>query len=590
MEFKNNKLILKNKKLAFSVTSDITLTFLLDRDICPTSAKCVLKNDNTELLTIIANDCYLDKEFICYDVSLQELSIGLYFFEFYVYTEVKTFQCNELILIYNNLNIVKAINNGIVYHIFIDRFSRGGCISKRTDAVYFDDWYNTEPEFGEYPGDYIPNNSFFGGTIYGIIEKLDYIKSLGTSCIYLSPVFESYSNHKYDTGDYMKVDEGFGGDKALKKLIDKAKEKDISIILDCAFNHTGDDSVYFNKYGKYSSLGAYQSQESPYYSWYNFREYPDVYDCWWGVKILPKTVRTETFKNFICNNVLPKYFDMGITGIRLDVTDELEDELLGEINSTVKKYNGVIIGEVWEDASNKIAYGNRKKYFLGNELDGVTNYPLREGIINFILTKNNTQLIDTINTLELHYPDHCLYNSLNFLGSHDTNRIITILSGISGEGIKGSELTNLKLTLNERSQAKNLLKFAFLLLLTMKGTPCIYYGDEIGMEGYRDPFNRRPYPWGKEDNDILEWTKTLCKLRNTEKISGAISFIETRLECIAYQINKNFICVVNLSENDEIINLDGYYSDLITEKIYKDNYVIIKSNSCILIERIIKNE
>ena len=199
-----------------------------------------------------------------------------------------------------------------------------------------------------------------------------------------------------------------------------------------------------------------------------------------------------------------------------------------------------------KDTSNKIAYSKRKKYFSGNELDGVTNYPLREGIIKFLKDKDKSLIVITIKTLELHYPKFAINNSFNFLGSHDTERIITILGGESSDNKKGSELTKMRMSSEEREVAINLLKFAFLILVTMNGMPCIYYGDEIGLEGYRDPFNRMSYPWGKEDTTILEWVRNLTKIRKANKFNGEIEFVEKNNECLAYKIGDNEICANNL--------------------------------------------
>lgn len=190
------------------------------------------------------------------------------------------------------------------------------------------------PEYPAYPGAPLKNNRFYGGTLLGIIDKLEYIRSLGVDTIYLSPIFDAASNHKYDTADYMSVDSMFGGEKAFKALIKKAHEYGIGIILDGVFNHTGSDSIYFNKYGHYKTLGAYQSKKSKYYSWYDFKNYPDEYTAWWGIDILPRIHpdKPDCRKYFVGKDgVIAKYASMGIDGFRLDVADELSDDFIAEI-------------------------------------------------------------------------------------------------------------------------------------------------------------------------------------------------------------------------------------------------------------------
>ena len=270
---------------------------------------------------------------------------------------------------------------GIMYHIFVDRFNKGEIAPYyREDYVINDDWYNGIPQYAKNPGEPLKNNMFFGGNLKGIEDKLDYLESLGTKVIYLSPIFKAYSNHKYDTGDYMTVDEMFGGEEAFVSLLNKAKEKGMSIILDGVFNHTGDDSLYFNKYGKYDSDGACNCENSPYKNWFNFKCYPCDYDSWWGIDILPKlNQNNEDCRNYFVgdNGVIEKYTKMGIGGWRLDVADELPDEFLYQLRERVHKNSngeGIVIGEVWENAAVKTAYGHRRNYFHGRQLDSVMNY------------------------------------------------------------------------------------------------------------------------------------------------------------------------------------------------------------------------
>ncbi|MBO5373890.1 MAG: glycoside hydrolase family 13 protein, partial [Clostridia bacterium] len=331
------------------------------------------------------------------EIDLKSVGVGLYYYEYELVSGAKSefFGKPDLegrlyrlenqhdgliqLLIYEELGKhPNWLKGGIMYHVFVDRFAKSGRFKKKDAAIINEDWYNGIPQYPEYPGADVDNNMFFGGDLYGVIEKLDYIKSLGVNCIYLSPIFDAYSNHKYDTADYMSIDSMFGDEETFELLVKEAKAKGIEIILDGVFNHTGADSLYFNKYGSYSTLGAYQSKESPYYEWFNFKEYPNKYECWWDVQILPRVKSdTPSYKSFILGDggVIEKWMKKGIAGFRLDVADELSDDFLKTLNNKLKSINpnGIVYGEVWEDASNKIAYDKRKRYFLGNELDSVMN-------------------------------------------------------------------------------------------------------------------------------------------------------------------------------------------------------------------------
>jgi len=408
--------------------------------------------------------------------------------------------------------------NGIMYHIFVDRFRRFGNITPRKNTVLLENWYSDIVEYPEYPGAYLKNNTFFGGNIYGIIEKLNYLKSLGVSLIYLSPIFESPSNHKYDTADYEKIDAMFGGEEALSMLIEKAKELNIGIILDGVFNHTGADSKYFNKYKNYNSLGAYESKNSEYYGWYRFEKHPEKYECWWGIDILPRIFyeSCEAENYFLGKGgIVEKWMGYGIQGFRLDVADELSDSFIEKMRNIIKKYNkgALLYGEVWEDASNKVAYGIRKKYYLGRELTGVMNYPLRNGIISYITKKSEAELEYALNSVMMNMPKFMRDKAMNILGSHDSIRIISALSETDYSNKTNKELSVLRMTEEEYKTAKRRLMSAYTVLATLPGIPTVYYGDEAGLEGYSDPFNRRTFPWGKEDEEILCHYKKTGKLR-----------------------------------------------------------------------------
>lgn len=436
----------------------------------------------------------------------------------------------QLLVYKDGYSTSEKFRRGVIYHIFVDRFKRSGQCDVKKGAELNEDWDNGIPQYGEYPGAEVANNVFFGGDLYGIAEELDYIASLGVKTIYLSPVFDAYSNHKYDTGDYLSVDMMFGGDKALKNLCRKARRYGIEIILDGVFNHTGSDSIYFNKNGNYHSVGAYQSQKSQYYSWYSFRHYPDDYECWWGVKILPRVNSgNKKFSSFICDKVLGKWMKNGVSGWRLDVADELDENFLRDFRLSVKQNNpdGVIIGEVWEDASDKVSYGRRRSYICGEQLDSVMNYPLRSAIIDYVKNGNAGLLRKNTEGLYRRYPKCASDNLMNFLGTHDTERILTVFGGDEAGEKTNEELSKIRMTPEQREKGKTLLKTAYGILAGLPGSPCVFYGDEVGLEGYRDPFCRLPFPWKNMDEELLGFYRAIGGIRcdNTVFCGGIFRII-----------------------------------------------------------------
>ena len=471
---------------------------------------------------------------------------------------------------------------GIIYHIFVDRFAKGEIAPwHRDDVVMNDDWYNGIPQYAKNQGEKLSNNMFFGGNLKGVEDKLDYLESLGTRVIYLSPIFKAYSNHKYDTGDYMTVDEMFGGEGAFISLLNAAKERGISIILDGVFNHTGDDSIYFNKYGKYDSSGAYNDEGSPYRSWYDFKNAPEKYECWWGIDILPKlNQNNEDCQRYFVGEggVIEKYTKMGIGGWRLDVADELPDEFLYKLREAVHKNSngeGIVIGEVWENAAVKTAYGKRRNYFHGRQLDSVMNYPLRNGIIDFVTCGSAEMLYNVLVELYSSYP-RCVCDSLmNILGTHDTERILTVLGDNFRPDAPNDHLAVMRMTSCERDAAVARLKMAAILQYTVYGIPSVFYGDEAGLEGYHDPFCRRPFPWGRENEELLEHYQKLGELRNIEKAfdRGSFRFIEHGRETFAFERCKEdsrVVVMANGSEENYSIRLEGKWIDMLSYESFEN--------------------
>ncbi len=486
-----------------------------------------------------------------------------------------------------------SLYGGIMYHIFVDRFAKSEThpdMPRRDDAEYNDDWYNGIPQHAKRPGGQVENNEFFGGNLWGIAEKLPYLQSLGVTVLYLSPIFRAYTNHKYDTGDYESVDPSFGGDDAFAHLLNETKKVGIRVICDGVFNHTGDDSRYFNRYGKYDSIGAYQSEQSPYFSWYRFRKYPDEYDSWWGVKVLPALYSgNPDFREYICGErgILHKWMTLGVSGWRLDVADELDNRFLCDLRTRVKAENpeAVIWGEVWEDASNKIAYDRRRRYFRGGQLDSVMNYPFRDGILSFVRDGDAAALSHAVRMVLAHYPDGCTHLLMNLLGTHDTERIISALAAKPMGDLDNDELALIVMTDEEKARGRALVRLASVLQFTLPGIPCIYYGDEAGMEGYRDPLNRRPYPWGREDTELLAHYRMLAHIRRTHTVfaDGETEILHAAdgiFDFVRRSSTDTLRICVNRSENSYPIS--GNFRDLLTGTEYSGSVSAAPDSAVIL--------
>ncbi len=528
-------------------------------------------------------------------LSLKTLGAGLYFFrpkikifhdEYFGHKSEETLYFDKNGDLYGLLQLTvsdfkynppKKIYGGTIYHIFVDRFRRGGKVSVPDTAKIVKGKWKRIPEYPEYPGAHLNNNTFYGGTLYGIINKLDYIASLGTTAIYLSPIFESVSNHKYDTANYMQVDPMFGGDKALKKLIKECKRRNIELILDGVFNHTGADSIYFNRYARYKETGAYQSKSSSYYSWYDFQNHPDEYTCWWDIKILPRiNPDIPQCRDYFVGNdgVISKYSKLGIYGFRLDVADELSDDFIQSIKHRLHEGESILYGEVWEDASNKIAYNTRKKYYLGTELDGVMNYPLRAGIIDLLLGRGTEKLRYALCEVMYNAPERIMHAQMNLLGTHDTERILTVLGGESSVGKTNEYLSGAKMSADERNVGIKKLCMAYTVLATLPGIPAIFYGDEAGLEGYHDPFNRMPYPWGNENTVLLSHYRHLGKIRkeNTVYAKGAFKLYTLAPELFVFsriEGTREYMTVVNNSPEAFTIVFSDNAAELTLQKCQK---------------------
>ena len=405
---------------------------------------------------------------------------------------------------------------GITYQIFPDRFCRTELPTMENlvgSRMIHQSW-NDAPDWLPDEHGEIRNRDFFGGSLAGIRAKLDYLASLSVSTIYVNPIFESASNHRYNTADYRKIDPMLGTEEEFSLLCQEAQQRGIRIVLDGVFNHTGSQSRYFNADGHYPDCGAAQSKNSPYFSWYSFSHWPDKYDAWWGISTLP-AVNEENpdYRRFIAedgDSVIRHWLRAGASGWRLDVADELPDDFIALIRQAMDetKPGSLLLGEVWEDGSNKIAYSKRRRYLLGGETHGLMNYPFRTAALNWLRGGDANDFRLSMERLREHYPPSAFYTCMNFLGTHDTPRILTLL-GASEIPQGRAARAAFRLSEAEYARGRAKLKLAARLLFAFPGSPTVYYGDEAGMQGFEDPFNRRTYPWGQEDKDLLAFYRDL---------------------------------------------------------------------------------
>ncbi len=546
-----------------------------------------------------------------WDINLS-FDTGLYFYHFTYETPfgrgnifLHSGGCGEIspegkewqLTVYDNTyNTPDWIKGGIMYQIFPDRFYKGkGNIKNVHEDRIIHENTTDIPVWKPNEEGKILNNDYYGGNLKGIEEKLPYISSLGVNVIYLNPIFEAHSNHRYNTADYSKIDPLLGNEKDFKDLCKKADKLGIKIILDGVFSHTGSDSIYFNREGRYNSPGAFNSNESPYKDWFTF-EGNGKYKSWWGIDTLPETNEdNESFIEYIAgkNGIAEKWLKCGAFGYRLDVADELPDKFLDEFCRSVKSINQdyVVIGEVWEDATNKISHGGRRKYLLGEQLDSVMNYPFASAILTFMRYGVAENFMESVVTICENYPKTALDCLMNHIGTHDTARFLTSLIYDSIEHKPRNIQVNCKLTDDEYKKAKALLKCATVLQYTLPGFPSIYYGDEAGVQGGGDPFNRSFFPWGAEDSDITEWYRKLGKVRNSLKClkNGTFKPYSAMLSCIAYtrEANDEKIMVIanrNYHEIDYYLPDEFKYKEELLYGAQVTDFVKIAANSAVIIK------
>ena len=533
---------LKHKTPFGTLTPDkkCTMTIYVPATVQATMISCILtRADGSHAMN--ADLPFKEKEGP-YDIFQGTFSVydtGLYFYYFYISqpfggfrlfkqgddTNMESGDMWQLSCVPGSFSTPDWAKGGIIYQVFPDRFHKSGKVdlTGKLEPYTVHKYWHEDVDWRPTADGTVLNNDFFGGNFKGIAEKMDYIAELGTTILYLNPISKSFSNHRYDTGDYKTPDPMLGTISDFKELCDAAHARGIRVILDGVYSHTGSNSLYFNKNGAFPGSGAYGDPNSPYRSWYTFYQWPNSYHSWWNFDTLPTVNKMDpAFIKYIItdeDSVIAHWLKLGADGFRLDVADELPDEFLKLLYDQVKriKPDALVLGEVWEDASSKTAYGRRRTYFTNAELDSVMNYPYRTAILNFMRGFDSGRAFkDTVMSIAENYPQQVVACNMNLLGTHDTPRILTALV----DDFDGSreEKSKRRLSRNQWDVAHERLLMASFLQYMLPGSPSVYYGDEAGMEGYKDPFNRRPYPWGREDVELLEHYKRLGRLRKQQEV------------------------------------------------------------------------
>ena len=497
-----------------------------------------------------------------------------------------------------NERVPTWFGEGVSYQIFPDRFFRtripdpAGMVGGRTVHQGWDE----EPEYRPDEKGEVRNRDFFGGDLAGIAEKLDYLQSLGVETVYLCPVFEAAENHRYGTADYSRIDPMLGTNADFKTLCGELHRRGMRLMLDGVFNHTGYVSRYFNGDGSYPDVGACQSEDSPYRRWFQFKNWPGEYESWWGIYSLPAVNEDEpSYRDFIFggeDSVVRRWLRAGADGWRLDVADELPDDFVHGIHEAARteKPTAVVIGEVWEDGTTKIAYDVRRKHLLGGHCDGLMNYPFRTALLNYLQGRGAEQFVEQMETLRENYPPFAFYSAMNALGTHDTPRVLTLLgTGGTQSDRSKDERAAYRMTAAERSLAKRLLKIGAAVLFCFPSSPTVYYGDEAGMEGFEDPFNRRTFPWGKEDAELTAWFAALGKLRQTSPAlrTGELRGLSGNGHLLRFERvfdGERLLCLCSVGGEDESIRLpQGEWELLLGEGRVKDGQITLPPCSAVVL-------
>ena len=512
-----------------------TLNIHIPATVQAQQVQCIVRLEDGSYQQVVPMDFFMKKgAYECFRGTFCLEKTGLYFYHFVITKKDSSFRLfkygDETNMEAGDLWQVSCIpadfttpdwaKGATIYQVFPDRFCKfGQCdlTGKLTPYSLHESWAE-EVSWRPTPEGLVLNNDFFGGNFRGITQKMDYIASLGTTILYLNPIGKSFSSHRYDTGDYKTPDPMLGTMEDFRRMCQAAHSRGIRVILDGVYSHTGSNSLYFNRENQFPGQGAYQSQSSPYSSWYQFYNWPNQYNSWWGFDTLPTINKMDaSFVEYIItgqDSVVAHWLKNGADGFRLDVADELPDEFLRILKKRIReiKPDALLMGEVWEDASNKIAYDIRRRYFVDGILDSCMNYPFRTAILNFIKDRDSgSGLKNTVMTIAENYPPQVLACNMNLLGTHDTPRILTAL--VDDFDGPREALATRRLSRSQKDLAISRLTLASFLQYTLPGSASLYYGDEAGMEGGKDPFNRRTFPWGYEDTQLQWHFRQLGKLR-----------------------------------------------------------------------------
>jgi len=516
-----------------------TMTVAIPQSCQTTQVVLVLQRENGTLFREVEFSLdRVEEPYEYYTVKFFFQKPGLFYYYFRVSTRNETFrlfkQGNDTNMEAGDLWQLSCVSlrfpvpvefqGRVFYQIFPDRFHQeGSCdCSEKLKPYWVHANLDDVPVYRPNQWGEVLNNDFYGGNLKGIQAKLPYLHDLGIQALYLNPIFMAYSTHRYDTADYSRIDPMLGTDTDFVELCQAAHALDIKIILDGVFSHTGSNSKYFDEKGIFGN-GAVSNPDSPYRSWYLFKTYPTEYTSWWNFKTLPTINKLDpSFMEYIFgsdDSIVARWLRLGADGLRLDVADELPDEFLMSLRRRLRALNpnAFLVGEVWEDASCKVAYGVRRRYFTEAQLDGVMNYPWRTALLNFGRGDDDgTALGQIVMTLAENYPAGVLNANLNLLSSHDVSRAITAL--VDPTDADREELARRTMTPEQLALGKARFRLASFLQFTLPGCPCVYYGDEAGMTGYRDPFNRGYYPWGNEDKELQAYIRELAHLKSGSEI------------------------------------------------------------------------
>ena len=486
----------------------------------------VLSEDGTPFLNVPMVKCAQTELYETWRTAFALDEPDLYFYFFQITTKNESFRLLkqgdatnmeagdwwQVSVIAEEFAVPSALEGAVMYQIFPDRFARAGqCdLTEKLQPYWVHENWRDQPVWQPNERGEITNNDFFGGNFAGMCEKLDYLQNLGVEVLYLNPVFMAWSTHRYDTFDYTRIDPMLGTEDDFRHFCNEAHARGMKVILDGVFSHVGSRSPYFQS--------AISDLKSPYRSWFDFQHYPDRYTSWWGITTLPCVNKMDpAFLDYIIDgpySIAVRWLMAGADGWRLDVVDELPDEFVLRLRRRIRqvKPQAILIGEVWEDASNKVAYDRRRRYFVDNELDGVMNYPLQKAIFRYVRREDDgSGLGAQVMTLAENYPPHVLNACMNLLSTHDTPRAINAL--LDPHDGSRDDLAQRHFSAEQLTWGKELLRTAAFLQFTLPGAPCIYYGDEAAMTGYRDPFNRACYPWGEEDTNLQAFYRVLTGLK-----------------------------------------------------------------------------